>query len=104
MKVLHYTTEWYNRSSDLGGHFNLVQWDYVLLCSCSLKEKLDCLNGIHKATIRRQVCISRSGVRQKICRIVEMKIREIFFPQKELGGLHCRWHAYHQSLGRIDEM
>ena len=70
----------------------------------SVKEKLDCLNGIHKATIRRQVCISRSGVRQKICRIVEMKIREIFFPQKELGGLHCRWHAYHQSLGRIDEM
>ena len=30
MKVLRYTTEWYNRSSDLGGHFNLVQWDYVL--------------------------------------------------------------------------
>ena len=29
VKVLYYTTNCYNRSSDIGGHFNLVQWDYV---------------------------------------------------------------------------
>ena len=104
IKVLRYTTEWYDRSSDPGGHFNLVQWDYVLLCGCSLKEKLDCSNGIHKGTIWHQVCISRSGDRQNTCRIVEMKIREIFFAQKERDGLHCRWRAYHQSLDRIDEI
>ena len=29
MKVLYYTTKWYNRSWDLGGHCHLVQRDYV---------------------------------------------------------------------------
>ena len=41
----------------------------------------------------------RSSDRQKVCRIIEMKIA-----QKELYGLHCGWNAYHQDLDRIDEM
>ena len=27
--ILYYTTKWHNKSSDLGGHFTLAQWDYV---------------------------------------------------------------------------
>ena len=25
----YYTSKWHNKSSDLGGHFTMVQWDYV---------------------------------------------------------------------------
>jgi len=42
------------------------------LCGCNLKE---CSNGTHKGTIWHQICIRRSGDRQKICRIFEVKIR-----------------------------
>ena len=68
---LWYTTKSYNRTLDLGGHFNPVQWD---LYGCNL-IKSECSNGFQKGTIWHQIRISRSGDRQKICRIVEMKIR-----------------------------
>ena len=29
---------------------------------------------------------------------------EWLFFHKELGGMHCRWNAYHQNLDRTDEM
>ena len=45
------------------------------LCGCNLKEKFVCSNGIPKGTIWHWIRISRSGDKQKICRIVEMKIR-----------------------------
>ena len=45
------------------------------LSTCNLKEELGCSNGFHKGTISHQIRISRSGDRQNICRIVEMKIR-----------------------------
>ena len=35
---------------------------------------------------------------------LKSRSEEIFSVQKELGGLHCRWKAYHQDLDRIDEM
>ena len=31
VKVLYYTTNWYNWISDLGGHFNLVKWANVAI-------------------------------------------------------------------------
>ena len=45
------------------------------LSACNLKEELGCSNGFHKGTISHQIRISRSGDRQNICRIVEIKIR-----------------------------
>ena len=44
------------------------------LCGCNLKEKLECSNGIHDGKNWHQIRISRSVERQKICRIVVMKI------------------------------
>ena len=35
---------------------------------------------------------------------LKRKSEEISSVQKELGGLYCRWNAYHQNLDRIDEM
>ena len=51
----------------------------IWLCGCNinLKEKLECSNGIHDGKNWHQIRISRSGERQKICRIVAMKIRGI---------------------------
>ena len=74
------------------------------LCGCNLKEKLQCSNGIHDGKNRHQIRISRSGERQKICRIVAMKIRGNILCSGELGGLCCRWNVYHQNLDMIDEM
>ena len=71
------------------------------LCGCNHKEKLGCSNGI---LMEYQIRISRSGERQKICRIVAMKIRGNILCSGELGGLCCWWNAYHQNLDRIDEM
>ena len=51
-----------------------------------------------------RIDISRSGERQKICRIVAMKIRGNILCSGELGGLCCRWNVYHQNLDMIDEM
>ena len=45
------------------------------LCGCDLKEKLECSNCIHKGEKKKKKRINRSGERQKICRIVERKIR-----------------------------
>ena len=33
-----------------------------------------------------------------------MKIRGNIVCSGELGGLRCRWNAYHQNLDMIDEM
>ena len=52
-----------------------LQSDWLGLCGCNLKEKLECSNGIHDGKNWHQIRISRSGERQKICRIVAMKIR-----------------------------
>ena len=68
------------------------------------KEKLECSNGIHNGKNWHQICISRSGERQKICRIIAMKIRGNILCSGEPGGWCCRWNAYHQNLDRIDEM
>ena len=68
------------------------------LCGCNLKEKLECSNGIHDGKNWHRIRISRSGERQKICRIVAMKIRGNILCSGELGGLCCRWKAYHQNL------
>ena len=74
------------------------------LCGRNLKEKLECSNGIHDGKNWHQIRISRSGERQKICRIVAMKIRGNILCSGELGGLCCRWNVYHQNLDMIDEM
>ena len=74
------------------------------LCGCNLKEKLECSNGIHDGKNWHQIRISRSGERQKICRIVAMKIRGNILCSGELGGLCCQWIVYHQNLDMIDEM
>ena len=55
-------------------------------------------------TMERIDIISRSGERQKICRIVTIKIRVKIICSGELGSLCCRWNAYHQNLDMIDEM
>ena len=46
--ILYYTTKWHNKSSDLGGHFNMVSMG---LCDCNLKEKLECSSGIYEGRI-----------------------------------------------------
>ena len=74
------------------------------LCACNHKEKLECSNGIHNGKNWHQIRISRSGERQKICRIVAMKIRGNILCSGELGGLCCRWNVYHQNLDMTDEM
>ena len=74
------------------------------LCGCNLKEKLECSNGIHDGKNWHRIRINRSGERQKICRIVAMKIRGNILCSGELGGLCCRWNVYHQNLDMIDEM
>ena len=74
------------------------------LCDCNLKEKLECSNGIHDGKNWHQIRISRSGERQKICRIVAMKIRGNILCSGELGGLCCRWNECHQNLDMIDEI
>ena len=74
------------------------------LCGCNLKEKLQCSNGIHVGKNWHQIRISRSGERQKICRIVAMKIRGNILCSGKLDGLCCWWNAYHQNLDMIDEM
>ena len=74
------------------------------LCGCNLKEKLECSNGIHDGKNWHQIRISRSGERQKICRIVAMKIRGNILCSGELGGLCCRWNVFDQNLDMIDEM
>ena len=68
-------------------------------------------NGTMLLSLQRKVgefkrCsrISRSGERQKICWVVAIKIRGNIFCSGELGGLCCRWNAYHQNLDRTDEM
>ena len=70
----------------------------------NLKEKMECSNSIHDGKNWHQICISRSGERQKICRIVSMKIRGNILCSGELGSLYCRWNACHQNLEMIDEM
>ena len=55
-------------------------------------------------TMERIDIISRSGERQKICRIIAVKIRGNILCSGELGGLCCQWNAYHQNLDMIDEM
>ena len=74
------------------------------LCGCNLKEKLEWSNGIYDGKNWHQILISRSGERHKVCRIVAMKIRGDILCSGELGGLCCRWNAYHQNLDMIDEM
>ena len=74
------------------------------LCGCNLKETLQCSNGIHVGKNWHQIRISRSGERQKICRIVAMKIRRNILCSGKLDGLCCWWNAYHQNLDMIDEM
>ena len=71
------------------------------LCGCNLKEKSECSND---GKNWHQIRISRSDGRKKICWIVEMKIRGNILCSGELGGLCCRWNAYHQNLDMIDEM
>ena len=41
---------------------------------------------------------------KRLVESLKSRSEEIFSVQKELGGLHCRWKAYHQDLDRIDEM
>ena len=74
------------------------------LCGFNLKDKLECSNVIQDGKNWHQIRISRSGGRQKICRIVAMNIRGNILYSGELGGLCCRWNAYHQNLDMIDEM
>ena len=75
----------------------------MALCGCNLKEKLKCSNGIHVGKKWHQIRLSRSGERQKICRIVAMKISGNILCSGELDGLCCRWDAYHQNLDMIDD-
>ena len=59
------------------------------LCGCNLKEKFVCSNGIPKGTIWHWIRISRSGDKQEICRIVEMKIR---------GNILCSKRTWRPAL------
>ena len=68
------------------------------LCGCNLKEKLKWSNSIHDGKNWHQIRISRSGERQKICRIIAMKIRGNIPCSGELGSLCCQWNTYHQNL------
>ena len=74
------------------------------LSGCNVKEELEFSNGIHDGKNLHQIRISRSGERQKTCRIVAMKIRGNILCSGELGGLCCRWNAYHENLDMIYEM
>jgi len=73
-------------------------------CVCHLQEKLKCSNGIHEGKYWHRIRINISRERQKICRIVAIKISGKILCSGELGGLCCRWKAYHQNLDMIDEM
>ena len=53
------------------------------------KEKLECSKGIHKEKIWHQIRNSRSGDTQKVCQIVEMKIR---------GKILCAKRAWRLAL------
>ena len=93
MKVLY-------RSSGLKS----LQSGLMAICGSNLKEKLKCSNGIHEGKKWHRIRLSRSGERQKICRIVAMKISGNILCSGELDGLCCRWHADHQNLDMIDDM
>ena len=77
------------------------------LCGCSLKRSWSVQTVFTMKKNWHQIRISISGERQKICRIVAMKIRENSPCSGELGGfggLCCRWNVCHQHLDMIDEM
>ena len=70
------------------------------------EKKLECSNGIRKGTIWHEISISRSGDRQKICQIVEMKIKGNIFKKNlaacVVDGTHTiktwtglmKWNTY----------
>ena len=95
VQVLYYTTSSWNQP--LNGIIE-VQVSEVTsgLCGCNLKEKLKCSNGIHEGKNWHRIRISRRGERQKICRIVEMKISgNILSLQKHPFLLAlCRWGRF----------
>ena len=105
VKILYYTTSSWNHciQSKFRSRRSLPS-GLMGLCGRNLKEKLECSSGIHDGKNWHQIRISRSGERQKICRIVAMKIRGNILCSGELGGLCCRWNVYHQNLDMIDEM
>ena len=106
VKILYYTTSSWNHNC-IQSKFRSqksLQSGLMGLCGCNLKEKLEWSNSIHDGKNWYQIHISRSGERQKICRIVAIKIRGNVLCSGELGGLCCRWNAYHQNLDMIDEM
>ena len=61
-------------------------------CGCHLNEKLKCSNGIHEGKYWHRIRINISCERQKICRIVAMKISGKILCSGELGGL-CGRHT-----------
>ena len=75
VKVLYYDTCWYNQGySSKSRSRRLLQSGLMGLCVCHLQEKLKCSNGIHDGKSWHGVCINISRERQKICRIVAIKI------------------------------
>ena len=71
---------------------------------CHLQEKVKCSNGIHDGQSWHRVCINISRERQKICRVVAIKITGKVLCSGEIGCLCCPWKACHQNLDMIDEM
>ena len=102
------TKLWRSHITPLNGiiEVQILEFTSRGLHGCNLKEKLEGSNGTKKATFWHQIRISRSDDRQnrqKISRIVEMRIRGNILCSKRTCGLHCEWDAYHQDLDSIDK-
>ena len=72
-----WTRQWSSFVTSLNGiiEVQILEVTSMGLCGCNLKEQMEHSNSTHKGAIWHQICISRSGDRQKSCWIVEMKIR-----------------------------
>ena len=64
------------------------------LCGGNFKEKLECSPYSQWKELTSDTHWG-SGKRQKICRIVAMKIRGNIFCSGELDGMCCRWNIYY---------
>ena len=52
----------------------------------------------------KYVFIAEAAADKRFFETLKQRSEEIFVVQNELGGLHCRWNAYHKDLDRIDGM
>ena len=85
----------------------ILEFTSMGLCGCNLKEKLEPSKGTYKETTWHQIGTLAEATTDKtdkrFLELLKWRSEEVFFVQKELGGLHCEWDAYHQALDSIDE-